>query len=128
MNPHRSDDADNVDREQAEDRHDHADERTDHAEADNLFTLGEVARLLRVPPATLRYWRHQHNRTAQLPHRPTRPLLPKRRRGVAAPSARRRRSQRQVADSRTYRHGHGVTADQERRSYPARCRIRPRGD
>ena len=25
---------------------------------DELFTLAEVAKLLRVPPATLRYWRH----------------------------------------------------------------------
>lgn len=46
MNPHRNDDDDDLDRE--------------HAEADNLFTLGEVAKLLRIPPATLRYWRHQH--------------------------------------------------------------------
>jgi|SoimicmetaTmtHMA_FD_contig_31_1068452_length_814_multi_3_in_0_out_0_1 excisionase family DNA binding protein len=53
MNPHRNDDDDNLDRKQVDDSH-------DHAEADNLFTLGEVAGLLRVPPATLRYWRHQH--------------------------------------------------------------------
>lgn len=27
---------------------------------DDLLTLHEVAELLRVPDATLRYWRHQH--------------------------------------------------------------------
>jgi excisionase family DNA binding protein len=27
---------------------------------DDLLTLHEVAELLRVPEATLRYWRHQH--------------------------------------------------------------------
>ena len=29
-------------------------------EIDDLLTLHEVAELLRVPEATLRYWRHQH--------------------------------------------------------------------
>ena len=33
--------------------------RTDTSDVDDkLHTLAEVAELLRVPPATLRYWRH----------------------------------------------------------------------
>jgi excisionase family DNA binding protein len=40
------------------DRPDH-DDPDDHDDRDELFTLGEVANLLRVPPATVRYWRHQ---------------------------------------------------------------------
>ena len=39
---------------------------------DELLTMQEVADVVRVPVATLRYWRH---RPAQLPHRPLRPLL-----------------------------------------------------
>lgn len=35
------------------------DERGD-TRHDELLTLAEVARLLRVSPATVRYWRHQH--------------------------------------------------------------------
>jgi excisionase family DNA binding protein len=31
----------------------------DNGEFDDLFTLAELANLLRVPPATLRYWRHR---------------------------------------------------------------------
>lgn len=34
--------------------------RPDDRGNDELLTLAEVATLLRVPPATLRYWRHQH--------------------------------------------------------------------
>jgi excisionase family DNA binding protein len=30
------------------------------SEFDEMFTLAELARLLRVPEATLRYWRNQH--------------------------------------------------------------------
>lgn len=33
--------------------------RSDH-QIDDLLTLQEVAELLRVPQATLRYWRHCH--------------------------------------------------------------------
>jgi hypothetical protein len=40
---------------------------------DELLTMQEVADVVRVPVATLRYWRHP--RPAQLPHRPQRPLL-----------------------------------------------------
>jgi excisionase family DNA binding protein len=32
--------------------------RSDNQDPDELCTLAEVATLLRVPPATLRYWRH----------------------------------------------------------------------
>jgi excisionase family DNA binding protein len=34
-------------------------DRDDRDDGDDLFTLGEVADLLRVPAATVRYWRHQ---------------------------------------------------------------------
>ena len=32
--------------------------RPHHDAGEELFTLTDVAQLLRVPPATLRYWRH----------------------------------------------------------------------
>jgi excisionase family DNA binding protein len=34
-------------------------DRSRHNDLDELLTLGEVAELLRVPDATLRYWRHR---------------------------------------------------------------------
>jgi hypothetical protein len=46
---------------------------TPHAD-DELLTIQEVADVVRVPVATLRYWRHV-DRPAQLPHWPQRPLL-----------------------------------------------------
>lgn len=41
---------------------DSQDQRSDGLddELDELFTLPELASLLRVPPQTLRYWRNQH--------------------------------------------------------------------
>jgi DNA-binding transcriptional MerR regulator len=34
------------------------DDNDDDDRSEELFTLAEVAALLRIPPATLRYWRH----------------------------------------------------------------------
>ena len=47
---------------------------TPHAD-DELLTIQEVADVVRVPVATLRYWRHLGSGPPQLPDRPHRPLL-----------------------------------------------------
>lgn len=67
MNPHHSnknDDHDPNEREHDERRagepENQEQDQGDGAELDEFLTLAEVARLLRVPPATVRYWRHQH--------------------------------------------------------------------
>lgn len=66
--------------------HDNNTDDGDHGGRQNrdgeLLTIAEVADILRVPPATLRYWRPQQ-RTSQSPHRPSRPLRPHRRRDLA---------------------------------------------
>lgn len=46
---------DNDDQEPGDDRHDEID-----WEFDELFTMAELARLLRLPDGTLRYWRNLH--------------------------------------------------------------------
>ena len=50
---------------------------------DEMLTLQEACRYLRVPEGTLRYWRHLGCRTAQLQDRPPRPLLAHRPRPLA---------------------------------------------
>jgi hypothetical protein len=45
--------------------------------AEELFTIAEVARILRVPVAILRYWRHLGTgQPDELQDRPRRPLPP----------------------------------------------------
>jgi hypothetical protein len=51
--------------------------KSPHA-GDDLMTLKEVAALVRVPEATLRYWASPRHRAARLPHRTLGPLLAQR--------------------------------------------------
>ena len=57
--------------------------------ADELLTIGEVADIVRVPIATLRYWRPPRHRSPQLPHRPRSALLAQRSHHLAAKPKRR---------------------------------------
>ena len=67
---------------------------------DELLTIAEVADIVRVPVATLRYWRHLGTGPRELPHRPRRPLLAQRSHQLVAKPKRRphrRMSPRQVS-------------------------------
>ena len=54
-----------------------------HAD-DEMLSIEEAAAFLRVPVATMRYWRHCGDRTVQLQGRPSRPLLAHRPRPLAS--------------------------------------------
>jgi hypothetical protein len=56
---------------------------------DELLTISEVAAIVRVPIATLRYWRHLGTGPHRLPHRPRRALLAQRSHHLAAKPKRR---------------------------------------